>query len=51
MAGLIIYLYEKGYHNFLFFVNATNIIEKTKINDIPTQFGKINLTFFVKNVL
>ena len=32
MAGLIIYLYEKGYRNFLFFVNSTNIIEKTKDN-------------------
>lgn len=32
MAGLIIYLYEKGYRNFLFFVNSTNIIEKTKHN-------------------
>jgi len=32
MAGLILYLYEQGYHNFLFFVNSTNIIEKTKDN-------------------
>ena len=32
MAGLILYLYEKGYRNFLFFVNQTNIIEKTKDN-------------------
>ena len=32
MAGLILYLYEKGYRNFLFFVNATNIIEKTRDN-------------------
>ena len=30
MAGLILYLYEQGYRNFLFFVNSTNIIEKTK---------------------
>ena len=30
MAGLILYLYEKGYRNFLFFVNSTNIIEKTR---------------------
>ncbi len=29
MAGLIIYLYNKGYRNFLFFVNSTNIINKT----------------------
>lgn len=32
MAGLILYLYEHGYRNFLFFVNADNIIEKTKDN-------------------
>jgi len=32
MAGLILYLYEKGYRNFLFFVNSTNIIEKTRNN-------------------
>lgn len=32
MAGLILYLYEQGYRNFLFFVNSTNIIEKTKAN-------------------
>lgn len=32
MAGLMLYLYEKGYRNFLFFVNSNNIIEKTKDN-------------------
>ncbi|MGB4627665.1 MAG: DEAD/DEAH box helicase family protein, partial [Erysipelotrichaceae bacterium] len=32
MAGLILYLYTKGYRKFLFFVNQTNIIEKTKEN-------------------
>jgi len=32
MAGLILYLYQKGYRNFLFFVNSTNIIEKTRDN-------------------
>ena len=32
MAGLISYLYEKGYRNFLFFVNNNNIIEKTRDN-------------------
>jgi len=39
MAGLIIYLFEKGYRNFLFFVNSTNIIEKTKDNFLkPLSF-------------
>lgn len=32
MAGLIIYLYKKGYRNFLFFVNTDNIVQKTKDN-------------------
>lgn len=32
MAALIIYLYDKGYRNFLFYVNNSNVIEKTKDN-------------------
>jgi type III restriction enzyme len=32
MAGLILHLYTQGYRNFLFFVNNTNIIKKTKEN-------------------
>ncbi len=32
MAGLILYLCAQGYRNFLFFVNSTNIIEKTRDN-------------------
>jgi len=32
MAGLILYLYDQGYRNFLFFVNSTNIINKTRDN-------------------
>jgi type III restriction enzyme len=32
MAGIILYLYEQGYRNFLFFVNSTNIINKTREN-------------------
>jgi type III restriction enzyme len=32
MAGLIAYLYDKGYRNFLFFVNSTSIIKKTQGN-------------------
>jgi type III restriction enzyme len=32
MASNILYLYEKGYRNFIFFVNNTNILEKTKDN-------------------
>ncbi len=40
MAGLILYLYEKGYRNFLFFVNSTNIIEKTKDNFLNPSSSK-----------
>ena len=54
MAGLILYLYEKGYRNFLFFVNSNNIIEKTKDNFLnplsfkylfnePIHFGSIRV--------
>ena len=32
MAGLMLYLYSQGYRNFLFFVNLSNIVEKTKEN-------------------
>lgn len=40
MAGLIIYLYEQGYRNFLFFVNSTNIIDKTRDNFFNTASSK-----------
>ncbi|REC75610.1 type III deoxyribonuclease [Chryseobacterium elymi] len=40
MAGLILYLYEKGYRNFLFFVNSNNIIQKTKDNFLNPQTSK-----------
>lgn len=40
MAGLMLYLYEKGYRNFLFFVNSNNIIKKTKDNFLNQQASK-----------
>lgn len=40
MAGLMLYLFEKGYHNFLFFVNSNNIINKTKDNFLNPQASK-----------
>lgn len=54
MAGLILYLYEKGYRNFLFFVNSTNIIDKTRDNffndsSIKYLFNK-NVVFGDKKV-
>lgn len=32
MSGLMLYLYTQGHRNFLFFVNSTNIIDKTRNN-------------------
>jgi type III restriction enzyme len=32
MAALILDLYKKGYSNFIFFVDKTNIVEKTRDN-------------------
>ena len=40
MAGLILYLYEKDYRNFLFFVNSTNIINKTRDNFLNSLTSK-----------
>lgn len=40
MAWIILYLYEKGYRNFLFFVNSKNIIEKTKDNFLNDASNK-----------
>lgn len=40
MAGLIIYLYKQGYRNFLFFVNLTNILDKTRENFTNTESAK-----------
>lgn len=40
MAGAILYLYEQGYRNFLFFVDSTNIVEKTKDNFLNASSSK-----------
>ena len=40
MGGIILYLYEQGYRNFLFFVNSGNVIEKTKDNFFNTASSK-----------
>jgi type III restriction enzyme len=40
MAGLILYLYQQGFRNFLFFVNSTNIIDKTKANFLDPNSSK-----------
>lgn len=40
MAGLMLYLYRKGYRNFLFFVNLSNIVKKTEDNFLNTTSNK-----------
>lgn len=40
MAALILDLYERGYRNFLFFVNSTQIVEKTKANFLDVSSMK-----------
>ncbi len=40
MAGLMLYLYKKGYRNFLFFVNLSNIVNKTRENFLNTLSSK-----------
>jgi len=40
MAAAILYLYEQGYRNFIFFVNSTNIIEKTRDNFLNSLSSK-----------
>ncbi len=40
MAALILDLHRRGYRNFLFFVNSTNIIEKTKDNFLNPMSSK-----------
>jgi type III restriction enzyme len=40
MAAAILYLYQQGYHNFIFFVNSTNIIEKTRDNFLNPRSSK-----------
>jgi len=47
MAGLIIYLYKKGYRNFLFFVNSANIIDKTRENFLNPNSSKY---LFAENI-
>lgn len=40
MAALILHLYQKGYRNFLFFVDSSNIVEKTKENFLTPNSSK-----------
>ena len=41
MAGLVLYMYQQGYRDFLFFVNSNAVIEKTKdnfLNESSTKY-------------
>ena len=38
IASTMLYLYEQGYRDFIFFVNTQNIITKTKANLIDNVF-------------
>jgi type III restriction enzyme len=40
MASDILYLYQQGYRNFIFFVNSTTIIQKTKANFLDKSSAK-----------
>lgn len=40
MAGLMLYLYKKGYRNFLFFVNLSTIVKKTEDNFLNAASSK-----------
>lgn len=48
MAALILDLYKRGYRNFIYFVNSTNIIEKTRDNFTNTTSSKY---LFADNIL
>ena len=40
MASNILYLYKRGYRNFIFFVNSRNILEKTRANFLDRGASK-----------
>lgn len=40
MAGLMLYLYRRGYRNFLFFVNLSTIVKKTEDNFLNAASSK-----------
>ncbi len=48
MAGVMLYLYKQGDRNFLFFVNLSNIIRKTKENFLTQTSSKY---LFAENLI
>ena len=51
IASSILYLYERGYRDFIFFVNTNNIITKTVENLVNTNSNKylFNSKIFINN--
>ena len=43
MAGLMLYMYQKGYRNFLFFVHSNNIIQKDQRQFSQRQHVQISV--------
>ena len=48
MAALILDCYKRGYRDFIFFVNSTSILEKTKANFSDSKSSKY---LFSQNIL
>ncbi len=48
MAGLILECYKQGYQNFIFFVNSTSILKKTKLNFTDSASSKY---LFSENII
>ena len=55
MAASILYLYKKGYRNFIFFTRLGNIIQKTKANFLDPNSKKYlfadKISFFINSFL
>ncbi len=49
MAALMLDLYRRGWHNFLFFVNSANILEKTRDNFVHINSPKYLFAPSIKN--
>ena len=47
MAGLMLYLYKKGYRNFLFFVNLSTIVKRQRTTSLMLQ--QINIYLLMKS--
>ena len=48
MASFMLYLYKQGYRNFIFFVNSTTIVQKTKANFAEATSSKYLFNNFIE---